>query len=229
VVIGVGTLIYSHAESITATLSLSPSSQTVTNGSDVTITLSVNPDGNSVNTIQTVLTYPSANFSLVSAVGGSSFGNFVDTPTTGSLSITAASTSAVTSTTPITVATITLLANANGSNLPVSLSSVCPAGNYGITCSAVYNSTSSNNDLSSVGSAASYTVNPLPPNAPTNLTSSAITSTSTGLSWTASTDTNGTVGGYYVYRYVTSAGSSTATKIATLTAPTTSYTSRYRL
>jgi hypothetical protein len=223
-VIGIGTLILSHADSGTATLSISPSSETVTKGSDITITLVVNPEGSSINTVQTVLSYPSANFSLVSAVVGSSFGSFINTPSTGSISITAASTTPVTGTSAVTVATITLASNTNGDNLAVSLAGVCPSGNYALTCSAAYDASTDNNDLGSVGGSASYSVNPLPPSAPTNFVSSAVTKSSTTLSWTASVDSGGTVSGYYLYRYVTSAGADSATKIATPSASATSYT-----
>jgi hypothetical protein len=226
IIVGIGgvvTLLYSHAASGSATLSISPSSQTVTTGSDITITVSLNPEANSINTVQTVVSYPSADFSLVSAVGGSSFGSFVDTPASGSVSFTAGASTPVTGTSLVTVATITLQAIGTGTSLPVSLATVCPTGDYALTCSAAYDATTNDNDLGSIGSNASYTVNPLPPSAPTNLQSTATTTTSISLSWTTSTDSGGTLAGYYLYRYVTSAGAGTATKIASPSASATTY------
>jgi hypothetical protein len=227
-IIGIVTLLYSHADSTTASLSLSQSSQTVTTGSDITVTLVLNPDGNSINTVQSVLSYPSANFNFVSAVAGSSLGNFIYTKNTGSVTITAASTTPVSGTSPVTVAVITLASNSIGNNLALSLASVCPSGNYALTCSAVYDSVNDNNDLASVGSSAIYTVNAQPPSAPTNFKSTAVTTSATTLSWTTSTDTGGTLGGYYLYRYPTSDGTNPLpddiVKVATIPTYDTSYT-----
>jgi hypothetical protein len=219
---GVVSIVLSHAASVTATLTLSPASQTVTDGSDVTINVIVNTGGNGVNTVQSVLNYSSTDFSFVSATVGSSFSNLIDTPSTGSISFTASNTTAVTGTS-VTAATIVLQSIATGTT-PATLASVCPNGNYALTCSAVYDATTSANDLSTVSSA-SYTVNYPAPSAPTGLASSNVTTTSAKLSWTASTDTGGPgLGGYYVYRYVTSAGASSAAKVGTVSSSTTTYT-----
>ena len=62
------------------------------------------------------------------------------------------------------------------------------------------------------------------PTTPTGLSTTAITATSMALTWTGSTDTGGPgLAGYYVYRYNTSSGAGTATKIGTTSASTTTY------
>jgi hypothetical protein len=145
------------ADSKTASLSLSPSAQTVTNGSKVTMTLVVNPEGNLINTVQTNLSYPSENLSLVKAVGGPKLGDFIDTPENGSLIILAASATPVSSTSPVTVATITFKAKNSAVN-NFDLAKVCPTDKSGVKCSAVYDSTTNNNVLSKVVSPAKANV-----------------------------------------------------------------------
>jgi hypothetical protein len=150
------------ADSNTATLSLSPSSQTVTTGSDITVTVDINPNGNSINTVQSVFSYPAADFSFVSASSGSSFGSFVDTPATGSVAFTSGTTTPVSGTSEISVATIKFVAKSTATTT-FKLASICPAKDYALTCSAAYDSTTHNNDLINVGSAANSTVqNPAP-------------------------------------------------------------------
>jgi hypothetical protein len=145
------------AASTTALLSLSPTSQTLNSSSEVTLTVDLNTDGNSINTVQTVLSYPSANFSLVKATAGSSFGSFIDTPKTGSLIILAATTSPVSSTSPVTVATVTLKAKESAA-ASFALAPICSGSKSSISCSAVYDSTTNANDLAKVASPAVATI-----------------------------------------------------------------------
>ena len=135
-------------------LYLSPSSQSVTNGSNLVVSIVINTGGDSINTVQTVFTYSASDYSLVSIVPGSSFGSFPNTPSVGSIQFSAATTGSVTGTQ--TAATVTLHATNIGTS-SMSLASVCPPGDYALTCSAAYDSSTSNNDLSSVGGG-SYTV-----------------------------------------------------------------------
>lgn len=140
----------------TAQLYLSPSSQSVTNGSNLTFSVVVNTNGTSVNSVQSVLTYSAANFSYVSISPGAAFGIFPSpSVSSGSIQFSAATTGSVTGTQ--TVATITLKAVGNGSS-PMSLAAVCAPGDYSLSCSAAYNSSTSENDLASV-SGGTYTVN----------------------------------------------------------------------
>jgi chitodextrinase len=204
----------SHAASSTL-LSLSPTTQTSTVGDTVVVTITLNPSGTSINTVQSVFNYSAANYTLVSAVAGASFGTFVDTPTAGSVSFTAGSISPVTTT--VTVATITLQATSAGSSA-LSLAAVCGSGDFSSDCSAAYDSTTNANDLGAVAGA-NFVVNPIVPAAPV-LSITGSTSTSISLSWTVPADANGTtngpgIAGYKIYR------NSSSTALATVTSGTT--------
>ncbi len=143
----------------TAQLYLSPASQSVTVGSNLVVSIVINTGGASVNSVQSVLTYPSATFSYVGTSPGSSFGVFpAPSVSAGSIQFTAGSTSGVSGTQ--TVAVVTLKATATGS-ASLSLAPVCAAGNYALTCSAAYDSVTSSNDLASV-SGGSYTTSAAP-------------------------------------------------------------------
>ena len=144
-------------------LYLSPASQNVNVGSNVTVNILIDPSGSSLNTVQTVVSYPSSSFKFVSLVQGSAFGSFPNTNSSGSVSFAAASTTAIT--TPVTVATLTLQATAGGSPA-VSLATVCASGNYALTCSAAYDSVTSNNDLSIIGNANYSITQPAPQTCP---------------------------------------------------------------
>ena len=203
----------SHAASSTS-LYLSPSSQSVNKGSTVVINIVVDPGGASINTVQTVFNFSTSNFTLVSIVPGAAFGSFPETTNGGTLSIAAASTTAIT--TVQTVATITLQATGLGSS-NTTLASVCPAGNYALTCSAAYDAITSNNDLGSVASG-TFDVIQVVPTTPT-LSTTGNTNNSVSLSWNASSDTGGPgLGGYNVFL------NGSTTPLATLPATTTTYT-----
>jgi hypothetical protein len=78
-------------------------------------------------------------------------------------------------------------------------------------------------DVSAASSTITASTYPLP-STPNGLSTTSITSDSLGLSWTASTDSGGPgLAGYYLYRYVTSSGAGTATKIASPSASATTY------
>lgn len=140
----------------TAQLYLSPASQSITVGSNLVVSIMINTGGASINSVQSVITYPSATFSYVSTSPGSSFGVFpAPSVSAGSIQFTAGSTSSVSGTQ--TVAVVTLKSTATGSAL-LNLASVCATGNYALTCSAAYDSVTSSNDLASV-SGGSYSIN----------------------------------------------------------------------
>ncbi len=196
----------------TATLSLSPSRQTVSTGSNLTLTVYVNPSGSSINTVQSQLTYPSANFSFVSETPAGSFtanASPAAITSSGTVTFAAGTTTPVSGSSSVAVASIVLKANTAGASLPINLASVCAAGNYALTCSAAYDSSTSVNDLSTV-TGGSYTVasntsptvsltaNPTTINSGSSstLTWSSANATScsatTPSGWTSSTATSGT-------------------------------------
>jgi hypothetical protein len=147
-------LAFSSAQAATtSSLSLSPNSQTVTKGSDLVVAVTLHTDGNSINTVQSILSYSSADFSLVSAAAGQKFTSFVDTPTMGSVSFTSGASTPVTS--AQTVATITFLAKSTGTT-SMSLAQVCSNKDYNLSCSAAYDSKSNANDLASVSNPESF-------------------------------------------------------------------------
>lgn len=197
----------SHAASDTI-LSLSPTSQSVASGSNLTVSVLINPGTASINTVQSVLTYNPSNFSVVSVTSGSAFNT--STPlveTAGSIGFAVTNTSTPV-TTAQTVETIVLKAIGVGTS-NVSLAGVCPANSFVSTCSAAYDSVNDNNDLGSVANA-SYTVTAVVPSTPTGLTTTSVTGTSVGLSWNASTDNGGPgVAGYYIYSSGVKIGSTT--------------------
>jgi|GEM_PF-1449198 len=143
-----------------STLTLSPSSQTVTTGSNVVVSIVLNTNGNGINSAQSEFTYSATNYSLVSITGGASFSNF-QTPLESSGIIefsaaTAAGAPAVSGTQ--TVAVVTLHATGTGTSA-LGLGTVCGATEFSNpACSAAYDSTTDNNDLTSA-SGVSYTVN----------------------------------------------------------------------
>jgi chitodextrinase len=206
---GVYTLLFSHAAVTSAHLYLSPASQTVTTGSTVVVSVMIDTGGASVNTAQSVLTYSAANFSLVSITPSAAFASFPNpVESSGSIQFSAGSTTAQTGVQ--TVATVTLTATGTGTSA-ISLAAICPAGNFALTCSAAYDSVTSNNDLGTITNG-SYTVNPVLPTVPTGLSSTGATTTSVPLAWTASTDTGGPgLAGYHVYRNGALVGSTAAT------------------
>ncbi len=162
--IGVDFLYGTNAASSTS-LSISPNSASVASGNNITFSVAINPSGSSVNVVQSVLTYNPSNFTLVSATAGSAF-NTSTTPveSPGSVGFIVTTTGA-----PVTTDTIaenvTLRATGAGTS-SLSLSAVCPAGNFATTCSAAYDSVTNNNDLGSV-SGASYNVTGTSSPAPT--------------------------------------------------------------
>jgi hypothetical protein len=128
-------------------LTLSPTAQTTTVGSNLVVTISITTGGDSINTVQSVVTYDASKYSLVGVSPGATFGSFPNTTTSNSISFSAATATPVTGTQ--TVATVTLHAIAVGTS-QVTLASVCPPGNYALTCSAAYDSSTSDNDLATV-------------------------------------------------------------------------------
>lgn len=133
-----------------AALSISPATQSVAAGSDTTFSVNIDPNGTSVQTVQSVITYNSSIFNLVSITAGNNFSAFPHQTSSGSITFAAGSE------TPITanqlIATITLKAISSGTS-SVNFSSICPPNDYGSTCSAAWDSSTSNNDLGTVSGA----------------------------------------------------------------------------
>ena len=150
-------------------LYLLPLGQSVAVGSNVVVSIMVDVDDSSidssnVNSVQSNFSFSTANFSFVSITPGSAFGYFPAIVNNGSIQFTAGTLGGGTSGIQ-TVADITLHAIKPGTS-SLSLSPIlCGSGNYTINCSAAYDSTTSENLLSSVLST-SYTVTPLPPSTP---------------------------------------------------------------
>jgi hypothetical protein len=136
-------------------LQLSPTSQTVASGSDVTVDVIVSTATYSVNTVQSVFKYSPTNFSLVSAEPGPAFGEFPVRESRGSIKFAAGSTTPVSGTQ--VAAVITLKATGTGSS-SVTLPRLCPPDDFAISCSAAYDATTNENDLSQVFGRATYTV-----------------------------------------------------------------------
>jgi hypothetical protein len=148
-VIGVTSGGFSSAASGTSTLSLSSNGNSYTTGGTVVVSIVLNAGSESINDVQGVLNYPSGltyessapgpDFSASSAIGGSGSFTFDDSaPAQTTVSGTQ------------TVATVTFKATGSGT-AALSLSSVCPTGNYSLTCSAAYDSNTNNNDLAAGG------------------------------------------------------------------------------
>lgn len=133
-----------------ATMTLSPSSQSVTVGSNLSVNVIVsdNTAGCSINGASTTVSYPSSLFNYVSFTPGTAFGiNPGPSVSAGSVNFSLGSYSAIGNGSNV-LATIVLQAKAAGS-APLSFSSIC-TGTTSSTCSAVtdYN-TANQNDLSS--------------------------------------------------------------------------------
>ena len=155
-----------------AQLSLSPSSLTVTQNSDLTLNVDINTNGDSVNAVQSYLTYSTSDFSFVSATAGSEFSSaFPNSETNGNIVFSAGTSSSVNGT--ATVATIVLKATNTGTS-NITLANVCSAGDYtSSNCSAAYDAGTSDNDLSSVvGGTYAVSDSPAAVNSSTNTTPS---------------------------------------------------------
>lgn len=196
---GLYTLLSSRAAATTPTLYLTPASQTVITGSDITVSVMVDSAGASINTVQTILTYSATNFSFVSITPDPAFSAaFPTSNVPGSIQFTAGST------TPVVgiqkVATVTLRATGVGTS-PLSFAAVCPPNDFSPTCSAVYATTTGAPNVLTTVTNGSFTVNPILPTVPANLRSTGKTTTSISLAWDASTDVGGPgVAGYKLYR-----------------------------
>lgn len=136
-------------------LQLSPTDQSVASGNDVTVDVMVNTATYSINVVQSVFSYSSTNFSLVSIMAGPAFGGILDSEASGSIELTAYSTTPVTGTQ--VAAVITLQATGAGKSF-LTLPALCPPDDYAISCSAAYDATTSDNDLSQVFGSTKYKV-----------------------------------------------------------------------
>lgn len=142
-----------HAAASTE-LSVSPSTQTISSGSNVTVSILMNPGGASINTIHSIVNFNSSNFSVVSVETPAAFGIFPYKVSSNSVSFTAGTTTPIT--TSGAVAIITLRATGSG-NSAINLSAVCAANDNSDNCSSAYDSVTNRNDLSNV-TGANYTV-----------------------------------------------------------------------
>jgi hypothetical protein len=136
-------------------LYLSPTNQTVTSGSDVTVDVVVNTASYSINTVQSLFKYSPTNFSFVNAEPGPDFGEFPMSEKPGSIEFAAGTTGSVSGTQ--VAAVITLQATGTGSS-SLKLARLCPPDDYAISCSEDYDATTSEQDLSRVVRSTTYTV-----------------------------------------------------------------------
>jgi|SRR5665213_51546 len=136
-------------------LKLSPTDQSVASGNDVTVDVMVNTASYSINTVQSVFTYSPTHFSLVSIRPGSAFGIFSKFEARGSIEFVSGNNSPVAGTR--VAAVITLKATGTG-NSYLKLPALCPPDDYAISCSAAYDATTGNNDLSHVFGSTEYIV-----------------------------------------------------------------------
>ncbi len=150
-------LVLSHTSAAgNAQLYITPNSQSLNTGSNLTLNVIVDTKGATVNAIQSTITYP-ANFSYVSMTPSSAFSTpFLPTPSSGSVNFAAG-----TGGTPVsgvqTVATLVLHANSAGSGA-VSFSDIC-SGTASSTCSAVVDNVTNLNVLGTINlPSTSYTV-----------------------------------------------------------------------
>ncbi|MGD0284340.1 MAG: hypothetical protein ABSB12_01970 [Candidatus Saccharimonadales bacterium] len=179
-----------------AQLYLAPASQSVTNGNNLTLSIDINTNGSSVNAIQSIFSYSATDYSLVSITPGTSFSSFPTTQASGSIQFTAGTTSSVTGTQ--TVAIVILRAINTGTSAMTLTNVLCSASNNFSNCSAAYDSTTSDNDLSSV-TGGSYSViapvsnpTPTPTKSKTETTPTKSTTSSTTTTPTNSTTTTDT-------------------------------------
>lgn len=144
-----------------AQLYLSPASQSVVTGNNIAVNIVVNTAGSSINDVQSVITYNSSHFSLVSVTPGGAFGSLSNpSKPAGTIEFNVAANGGTKVSGVQTVVVITLHATSTGTSA-ISLTSICGPGNFASTCSAAWDSTTSNNDLGSVANG-SYTVTATP-------------------------------------------------------------------
>jgi hypothetical protein len=206
----------SHAATITATLSASPSSGTYTVGSTISVAIFENSSTEPVSTVQADITYDSTALAFVPGGTannqtddtGSQFTDIAPPPIvgTGTLSVSRGAITAQTGNQKVTTVNFTVL--------KAGTATISFAGT-----SQVYRDSDLTN-IYSGGTPATYVFqNPCTavPSTPGTPTVSAKTDTSVALSWTASTaGANCTLSGYHVFRG--------ATKVADIAAGTTTYT-----
>jgi chitodextrinase len=181
----------------TATLALSPASQSISLGSPLTVTIQENSGTDTVNAIEADLTYDQTRLQFVSIVPTSPFNTIVVQRSGGNgvVNFSAATSPAVSGLQ--NGATVTFNTIGTGTTLI----------NFAST-SAIVRSTDTTNILSTT-TGGSYTISDMTiPTIPTGLTMASHTITSISLSWTASTDNVG-VTGYKIYRNGTQAGTNT--------------------
>jgi len=220
--VGLSTHNFASASAATALLSVSPASGIVTKGSTLVVSVVVNTSGNTINDVQSVLTYPSSLLSYTSIVAGASFNATAPTLSSGSIEFGDSATAGSTVTGTQTVATVTFTATNTGT-AAVNLATVCPANSYALTCSAAYDSANSDNDLASVhdGSfivSAPVVVTP-PPTSGGGTTTGGSTTKTGGTTTSTGHTTTGSSGGNTTSPSSTSAG--TTSGGTTTTAPTT--------
>jgi hypothetical protein len=172
-----------------STLYLSPATdQTVTTGDDVTVNIIVDTGDDTINEAQTVFTYSASNFSLVSFTTNTAvFPSIIGpTETSGSIDFSAYTTGTVTGIQ--TVATVVLQATGTGTSTMSLTPTICASGNNFESCSAAYDSTTSDNDLGSVTDSGNYTVDPVasaPASSGSSKSSTSLKTPDTGLALVA--------------------------------------------
>jgi chitodextrinase len=173
----------------TATLTLSPASSTVNLGSTFVVTVQENSGTEAVNTVQADLTYDQSKLQCTGvSTSTSAFSDIKVKADCSNGVINIALGSSTTKTGLQTVATITFNTVGVGTT-PVNFSST----------SAIVRPSDYSNVLGT-STGGNYTIaDKTPPSTPTNLTATAVTSSSVKLNWSASSDNIG-VTGYNIYR-----------------------------
>lgn len=148
----------SHAAGST-TMSITPSTQTVAQGSDVSFDVTINTNGDGVNAMQSTITFDATKFTFVSVTAGDFNTGFTHSETSNTVNFAGGFIGTLTGTK--IGAHITLHATAGVTDSPLTFSSIC-TDTTDSTCSTVLDSTTNNNDLASTTDGA-ITVTPAAP------------------------------------------------------------------
>ncbi|HSX14673.1 MAG TPA: fibronectin type III domain-containing protein [Candidatus Saccharimonadales bacterium] len=205
VLAGLGIFVVYKSLAATGSLSLVPTSSTVSLGSSFTVVVHENSGTDAVNAVEADMTYDATKFQFVSIDATASAFDLSATSTGGAGSVKIARAKSNTSLTgDQVVASVTFTAIGSGATtIPFAATS------------ALVRASDTTNVLVTT-TPGSYTIaDTTAPTVPTGLAAPTKTVTTVALSWTASTD-NVAVSGYDVYR--------NGVKVGTVTAPATTYT-----
>jgi len=211
-VVGVGLFTVRKSLAASGTLSLSPTSQTVSLNGNVAFTIREDSSTDSVNAVQADFTYDQTKLQFVS-IDSTTTAFSIDAPSSGgngNVSVVRGTTSSVTGS--------QIVAVVNFKAISLGSASLTFSGS-----SALVRSTDNANILAATNGATCTVADTTAPSVPTGLTSPTRTVTQINLSWTGSTD-DVAVTGYKVYRNGTQVGTTATTTYSdTGLTPGTSY------